>query len=335
MRARAVLSLCALSALAAPQNASGGDRVLAATRADNAITLIDGESMEAISTHDLTIGAHELAVSPDGSLAIGSAYGSGPQHQTPDNRLAVFDLAGGGLLHTIDLGAHERPNDVRFSTDNRHALVTSEVKASVLLVDARAGTVVKEIALERKAGHMLCATPDLSRAYVSHVSPGLVTMVDVEKGEAVKTVPTALGAEGIDVTPDGSRVWVANNRSHSIMVLDGLTLEPVVTMMCDGFPFRVRCSPDGSTVAVSCPMIQQVALYDAKTAKLRARAFLKDDFPGKDATPTSIAFSSDSGTLYAACPAMSLVVAIDATDGSIKGAAETGEGLDGLAVVPG
>ena len=50
---------------------------------------------------------------------------------------------------------------------------------------------------------MVAASPDGRRAYVSSLKDGVVTVIDLAKG-VVGEVPTGKGAEGIDVTPDGS-----------------------------------------------------------------------------------------------------------------------------------
>ncbi|MEZ5979032.1 MAG: hypothetical protein R3F34_12520 [Planctomycetota bacterium] len=325
-------------ACASPREDAGGPLsvVLAATRGDERVAVLDARSLEELRSFPIGLGAHELAANSTGSLAIGSAYGGpGAGHQPADNRLAVFDPRSGELLRTIDLGEHVRPNDVVFLRDDRRALVTSEVRGALLLVDAVEGRIDAVWELGERAGHMLCYAPDApspsgaGRAFVSHVFPGAVTVLDAGTGERLGRVETAVGAEGIATTRDGSRVWCANNRSGSVTVFDGRTLELVATFEQEGFPFRVEVSPDDRTVAITCPESNDVRLFDAATCERRGRLDLAPF--GSGASPEGVAFDAGGDAIVVACPQAALLVAFDLASGGVVATAPAGSILDPIA----
>ncbi|MHC4378102.1 MAG: YncE family protein [Planctomycetota bacterium] len=294
----------------------GGMSLLVATRGDNRITVLDGASLKTASTVALGLGAHELAVSPDGRLAAGAAYGGpGPGHQLPDQRLGIWELESGEVLHEIDLGEHVRPNDLAFWPDGRHLLVTSEVRGALLLVDAEAGELLEAWDLGDNTGHMLAYAPRAKsesgrgRVFVSHVVSGQVSVVDAGSGEVLMRVPAALGAEGIACTSDGSRVWCANNRSNTITIFDGNSGELLQTLEAPGFPFRVKCSRDDARIGVSYPMSNQVAVFDATTAEELARFDLTD--VGSNPAPQDLDFDHTGSRLFIACPGIGAVVSWD------------------------
>lgn len=236
--------------LASASTLLGADSIYVSSRGDNAFTAYDPQTLETSWSIDATLGMHEIAISPDGRYAIGAAYGSGPGHQVEDQRVAVIDLTTQELAHVIDVG-HPRPNDIYFIDDTR-ALVTAEKTAFVLEVDVKAGEVVREIDLNGKqSGHMMCAHAETNRAYVAHVAPGLVSVIDLAKGAVIKTIETQFGSEGAAVTPDGKALWVTNHQSQSISIIDTDKLEVIETIVCEGFPFRIRITPDGERVVVS------------------------------------------------------------------------------------
>lgn len=278
------------SAPAAPsevQRQAASGVIVVSTRGDGRILVIDPEDGTTITAIDAGIGLHEIAGSADGRLAVGSAYGEGPRHQTPDKRLCVIDLTTGAVARTFDLVTaagveHVRPNDLVVLGDGRRALVTSEVRRAILEVDVVDGRIVREIAHGVPAAHMLAVTPDGRRAFVSSVSDAAVVAIDVASGEVVGTVPAEAGAEGIACSPDGTQVWVANNRAGSITVIDAVALEPLATIPSTGFPFRVRFTSDGRSVLVSCPQANVVRVYDAATHLLRGEI-------ATAAAPTSLA----------------------------------------------
>lgn len=316
MRTAAPLCACLLATLATATAMADRAAVVFATRGDERLTALDAATLEPIWNHSLGLGAHELVISPDGSRIAGSAYGGPGQHHNPaDNRVVVFEVARPEAYRVFDLGEHMRPNDMAFMPDGRQLLVTSEAKSALLRLDTETGEIVESIRLDYKGGHMLAADTANHRVYVSHVLDGVVSVVDLELDAVIGEVRAESGAEGIAVTPDGSAIWCANNRSGTITVFEGDSLRVLETIECGGFPFRVRCTPDGAHVVVSLAEEGVLAIYDAESRRLVRKASL--DAIGPRPLPTSIAISPDSRTAYAVCNQPPMIVAIEIESGNI------------------
>ena len=152
---------------------------------------------------------------------------------------------------------------------------------------------------------MLALSPDAKTCFVSHVLPGGITRFDLGTGTTKAHGALPDGAEGIACPGDGKHVWVGCNRSSKLVVVDNATLKIVHEVERDGFPLRVKGSPDGKYVAVSCPKSGEVVIYEAGDVSKASTLDLRKAL-GAEVAPTSLAFSGDSKLL--------LVVANGETD---------------------
>jgi DNA-binding beta-propeller fold protein YncE len=362
--------------------------VFYSTRVDNRIHALDAATLTHLASIDAGVGAHELAVDPSGRYLVGTAYGGpGAGHQPADNRVVVIDIATQKVLRTVslrmpDAKPMQRPNDLVFLPRKARAegkgselkkqeptkqepakqdgkqepakheaievLLTVESPPHLVKLDILSGD-IQRLALGDAYGHMLAMSPSGSEAYVAHVLPGLVSVVDVASlfgadakavnGPAAPThrveVPT--GAEGIACSPRGDVVWVASNRSDVISIVSPKEGKVVRSVACAGFPFRVRFSPDAKHVAVSLPNADAIAVFDAgDEAKVDRIDVTMHEGKAIAArvVPTSIAWSSDSQTVYAVVggPAEG-VVAVDVKSKSVRSVARArGLAADALAV---
>lgn len=86
-------------------------------------------------------------------------------------------------------------------------------------------------------------------------------MIDTRVGRTVASVDVGSGPRGVAVAPDGSQVYVTNERSGSISdidtrtrVIDTATGALVKTIDLDSPPDTVAVAPDGSRVYVTNPV---------------------------------------------------------------------------------
>ena len=294
---------CALASALASQQTTPSAKApatiaaaLYSTRGDDKVHLVSLPELKPLATYDAGAGAHELAISADGRWALGSAYGGpGKGHLPADNRVFVLDLPAGKRAHMVDLGAVKRPNDIAFLGSSSEAVLTTEVPAQLLRLDAATGKFTA-FALEHRTNHMLALSPDAKTCFVSHVAPGGITRFDLGSNTAKAHAALPTGAEGIACSGDGKRVWVGCNRSSKLVVVDSETLAVVQEVERGGFPLRVKGSLDGKLVAVSCPLSGEVVLYDAADAT-KAQVIDLRKAIGEEVSPTSIAFAADSTLL--------------------------------------
>src|SRR5258708_21232359 len=103
--------------------------------------------------------------------------------------ISVLDGASGALDRTIDVGGS--PRHVIIDDDAGLAFVA--VDDALVIVDAKGGRVSKRLPL--KAGRATCLLPMLPRKRMDvSGNPGTRTIVDTERQEIARTLPTGPGS---------------------------------------------------------------------------------------------------------------------------------------------
>ena len=232
------------------------------------IDLASGRTAATVPTGD---GPHEVAVSPDGRLALVTNYGRDEDGTT----LTVIDVPAGRVARTIDLAPYRRPHGAAWLAGGTRVAVTAERDQALLIVDVASGRVVSKVTTGQKVSHMVAVTPSGRRAFVANIGSGTVSVIDLEAGKHVKDVPTGAGAEGIDVTPDGRHVWVTNREADTVTVIDASSLQVLKELPSKSFPIRARVTPKGRHVLVTHARSGEVAVFDARSMKEIRRIPLK------------------------------------------------------------
>ncbi len=223
------------------------------------------------------VGPHEVAISPDGTRAVVSLYG----WSRPGNELVFLAMPEGRITGRVTLTGYTRPHGLAFvgAGDDQTLLVTAEAEDRLLVVDPWTMQVTKAIPTRQPGSHMVAASPCGTRAFVSNVGVGSVTVIDLAAAEPVKVVMTAPGAEGIAVRPgDGEHagdIWVANNQSHTVSVIDADTLEVKKSVVTGAVPIRVAFTPDGTRALVPCVGTGELIVYDANAVTELGRVILE------------------------------------------------------------
>jgi YVTN family beta-propeller protein len=295
--------------------------LVVANKAEATVSLVDLRSGKVAATLPVGTGPHEVAVSPDGRLALVANYGE----KEPGSTMTLIDIPGTKVLKTIDLGEYRRPHGAVF-LDGRRALVTSELSKAVLEVDVEAGRVVRQIPTGQEVTHMVAVSPDHTRAYVANIVSGSMTALDLKEGKALGTVKTGAGTEGIDVTPDGLQVWITN-REDAVKVVDSKTLEIIATIPVATFPIRAKVTPDGKRVLVSAVQSGDLVILSAKERKIERRIALSEDGPA----PVGVVIAPDGKRAWVAHAEGGTVSIVALQEGKRTGALTVGKGPDGMA----
>jgi YVTN family beta-propeller protein len=328
--------------------AGGGQGTLVVlNKSEATASLIDLDAGRTVATVPTGRGPHEVAVSPDGRLAVACNYGD---REGPGSTLTVIDVPGARVVKTIDLGEYRRPHGIVWLGEGGQVVVTAEENKAVLVVDVEAGRVSRVLETGQEVSHMVAATPDGSRAFVANIGSGSVTVLDLKSGEHLGNIPTGEGAEGIDVTPDGKEVWVTNRAADTVSVIDASTLKIIKEFDLRDpddpesrpFPIRARATPDGKHVLVSNARAGEVVVFDAaskslvrripmevSTEDLEGRLF--GDRFGKSSVPIGILIPPDGRRAYVANANADIVSVLDLEEWRPVGALRPGREPDGMA----
>ena len=267
--------------LAAPSMASDGT-LLVSNRSGGSISFIDLTT--GIEVARVPIGPvipHEVHVSPDGRWALTTEYGPEDNH---GRHIVLMDVATASVVGRIDLGPNSRPHTALFLPDGRHAVATMQDSDQVALVDLEAMAVVRTYPTGGREGHMVRLSPDGSRAYVtSRGAEGTLSVIFLNEERPPVVIETGLGAEGLDVTADGTEVWVANRGETSISVIDTESFEIVATLDSRPSAGRIEIGPDGYAIVPNggrgSQVPQYLRLWDVEARRVITEVPLRDGEP--------------------------------------------------------
>ena len=197
--------------------------LIVANKAEATVSLIDLASGKVAATLPVGTGPHEVAVSPDGRLALIANYGTGAQ---PGSTLTLIDVPGAKVVKTIDLGEYRRPHGMVFLGERSGpGHLGGEQGPSG---GGRRGGQGRP-AITHRAGALPHGGRDpgrLPRVRGEH-PVGVHHRPRLESGEEDRRRPDRRRAEGIAVTPDGRQVWVTNREADTVAVVDASSLKIV------------------------------------------------------------------------------------------------------------
>lgn len=332
----------ALSPFTVSAASAGQGTLVVLNKSEATASLIDLDSGDVAATVPTGVGPHEVAVSPDGRLAVACNYGTGP---APGSTLTVFDVPGARVEKTIDLVEYRRPHGIAWLSDGRHVLVTVEQNRKLLKVDVPAGKVAAAFDTDQDVSHMVAVTPDGARAFVANIGSGSVTAVDLAGGKRLASIPTGAGAEGITITPDGKEVWITNRAADTVTVLDAAALEIRKELPSKSFPIRARATPDGKHVLVSNAQSGDVAVFEVASKSEVRRIPMKQSAAaaegrlfgaqfGDSPVPIGILIRPDGKRAYVANANADVIAILDLEAWKVVGVLKAGKEPDGLAYSP-
>jgi len=322
-----------------PNPKGSPDRLVVVNKSDNSISILDASNGKLKWTAPVEKGPHEAEVLFDGKTVAVSDYG---RQGEPGRLVSLVDLESGKPVARVDLGEGSKPHGLKALRDGR-LLVTAEGNKELAIVDPRLGKVTMRIPIGRDVSHMVAASRDGHRAYVTSLSAGGVSIIDLTTGKVLKFVETGKGAEGVDVTPDGREVWVANRGANTISIVDAKTGTVAGTIKAAEFPIRVKITPNGQRALVSFTGSGDVGVYDVATrAEVKRISLGRDAVPGTtnrvfqkrfgtSAAPVGLFISADGRRAWVAASHADVVVVIDLDNLRVDDAWKAGAEPDGLA----
>jgi YVTN family beta-propeller protein len=147
-------------------------------------------------------------------------------------------------------------------------------------------------------------------AFLSTQDLGNVNVIDLATQTIVTSIGVGFRPEGLSVSPDGNRVYVANTFSNDVSVIDVATQTVTATIGVGSFPFGVGVSPDGSRVYVSNYRSATVSVIDAATNTVSTTIGVGD-------SPRGLIVSPDGSRVYVANYESSTVSVIDAATNTV------------------
>ncbi len=344
MRPRIVMAALAtlFLVLSTPHSsqAQAPGRLLVVNKAGASLSVVDLERGQEIGTVPTGYAPHEVAVSPDGRVAVVTNYGT---RDEPGNTLTVVELDTLEPSATIDLGDQLRPHGITWLPGTDRVAVTTEGSGTLTVVDVPARRVVAVVPTGQRISHQVSVTPDGGRAFVANIGSGSATAIDLGSMEALTSIPTGSGAEGIAVAPGGDEVWVTNRAENTVTVLDAGSLQILGTLPSAEFPIRVVFTPGGDRALVTNARSAQLRVFDVQNR--REVMVIPIEAPVIEGREQVIAFQGspspigllahpDGRHVYVAAASADAVAVVDLEAGAVIDLIAVGREPDGLALAP-
>jgi YVTN family beta-propeller protein len=153
-------------------------------------------------------------------------------------------------------------------------VVTAEQSQALLVVDVGAGRVERAIPTGQRGTHMVAVSADGRRAWTANIGSGSVTLVDLARGDTVRTRVTGPRPRGHRREPRRPRGVGRRPRprpDHRARRGHARLARLVPT---GRFPNRLKFTPDGRHVLVSNAAAGTLGVYDARGRRLAATVAL-------------------------------------------------------------
>lgn len=311
-----------ISAAAQVSGLSG--TLIVTNKGPSTATIIDVASGRALATLPTGQGPHEVVVSRDGNVAVVTDYGS----RSGGNTLTVIDVPGLKVVRTINLGEYHRPHGIAFLPGDSLVAITSEMSRNVVIVSVADGVVRKAIPTQHNGSHMVGVTANGLRAYTGDIGSNTVSELNVETGQYVRSWDVPTQPEAINVTPDGSEVWVGSNATGKVSVVNPAT--GAISTAAEGFgwPYRIYFTPDVKTVLLPDLRKEELRFVDRATHRELGRI----SFAGGG--PQGITMTPDGKYALQSLSQQARVAIVDAAARKVVGYIAAGETPDGIAYSP-
>jgi len=283
------MAVCALSSIALQPNAASaqegvmsysqikgnpveacGHRAYVANSFSNTLSVIDLENNRLVANHP----TGTAPVNPTFSHDWTKLYFSNVE----DGTLSIVDTKTGQIVDTVPAGgAH--PSGLRFLPDGRHLVIsyigekTSDAGA-LGMMDLKTGKMVWKVPVEAQS-ERFDITPDGKRAYVANLVGQTISVVDLEKGEIIATIPSSEKLPfNVLVSPSGKRVLVAAVMGSTIMEIDTQTNQVVRTVKTAAGPNGMTFTPDGYNVLITNVYAGKMQAYNLTTGIVSDGSFV-------------------------------------------------------------
>jgi DNA-binding beta-propeller fold protein YncE len=336
LHARTVLAALALACGPAPAIA---DTLLVVRKAADAASFVDPGSGATLASVQVAHAPHEVSRAPDGRLAAVTNYGT---RDRPGSTLSIIDLEHPRELRRLELGGWRRPHGVAWYAPDRIA-VTTEDPAGLAIVDPRAGRIVVRIATGQAGSHMVAVAPDHALAFVTNLTAGSTTVIDLANGRKLRDIPTGRGSEAIAVTADGAEVWVAAREAETLTMFDAQTYAVLETVTVPGAPIRIAMT--GDVALVTCAASGEIAAFDVPGRREIGRRRIEGSAPRPDApegvrrtpagaVPVGMTVAADGRSVFVAATAINSIVQLALPALTVVRVIDVEGEPDGMALTP-
>jgi YVTN family beta-propeller protein len=235
-------------------------RVYVPDNVSNLVNVVDTTTNTLITTIPTGLGATEVAITPDGKFGYVALLG--------ETNVSVFSVATNVVVATVPMPTGFIPVWVTVTPDGSSVYATGGGN-TVAVINTTTNTVSSTFTVPVPAGQTSTSclsnplfNPTGTLVYVLQqpscltnpaTANGLVNVLSVPSHNPVAAIPVGVNPFGSVLSPDGTRLYVANNGSktvpsNSVSVIDTTNNTVITTVAVGQSPSALALTPDGTLV---------------------------------------------------------------------------------------
>lgn len=242
-----------------------------------------------------------------------------------DAGIVEIDLTTMEPTHSIEVGG-KGPRGLGVTADGKYLVTANKEDANVAIISLLTRKVVKLVKIGknpefvRVMGDRAFVTYEPSSKGAPQPKPGATTpkdedevvpahiaIIDIKKGKLIAEITTGPETEGIEFSPDRTKMIVTNEADSSITVHDiksGKLLKTISTKGYGDRPRGIKVSPDGKTYVATLEFGNKLLVMNDKFEPIRTVD------TGKN--PNGIAFDNKGKRIFVAAARENLLQVFDA-----------------------
>jgi len=307
--------------------------LLALSKTDHTLSIVDPVTLKVIAKMPVGPDPHEVIASADGTRAWVSNMLNSQGHE-----LDVLDLVNHKALPSIDTAPMVGLHGLDFQGGK--VWFTAQGAKSIGRLDPATGKTEWIMGTGQDFTHLIRVMPDGQTIFVSNAHSASVSIIEnremppdpthpappgpAQRDWFVTTIPTSLGTEGFDVSPDWKELWSAAASDGKLWIID--TAQRKVAASIDAKlngANRLKFTPDGKRVLISILSTGDLFVYDVASRKEIKRVILGKGCAG-------ILMDPDGSRAFVGCTAANYVAVVDLNTLTVTSHLDVGGGPDGL-----
>jgi len=158
----------------------------------------------------------------------------------------------------------------------------------------------------------LAISPDGKLLFAVHVFGQIISVVDVETGHVLRSIPLPAEPYTCAVSPDGATLFVSLWGGAKVLLFDTTRFEPIGEVAVGEHPNAMAVTSDGARLFVACANTNAVWAIDVKSRRVAEQirvSMFPDAPPGS--TPNHVSVSPDGRRLLVANADNNTVAVVD------------------------
>ena len=201
---------------------------------------IETDAWEIDAAYKVGVVPKVVQVSPDNKYVLVTNWCS--------YDLSVISIAEQKVVKTINIGAY--PRGITISSDSKYAFIAQMGGSVVHKIEL--GTWKRELLNVGSNPRALVLSPDNQTLFLTLNSSGRVGAFDIASNKMIKTVRTGNAARSLDISSDGSALYVVNFTSDTVSKVRSSDLKVIQKINVCNEPIGVTYEPINKRVWVAC-----------------------------------------------------------------------------------